>query len=27
VTQSVRQAVPVRITVVDAEGQILRDQT
>lgn len=27
VTQSVRLAVPVRITVVDAEGQILRDQT
>ena len=27
VTQSVRQAVPVRVTVVDAEGKILRDQS
>jgi len=27
VTQSVRQAVPVRVTVIDADGQTLRDQT
>jgi uncharacterized OsmC-like protein len=27
VTQSVRQAVPVRVTVLDAEGLTLRDQT
>ncbi|WP_332743257.1 OsmC family protein [Hydrogenophaga sp.] len=27
VTQSVRQAVPVRVTVVDAHGLTLRDQT
>lgn len=27
VTQSVREAVPVRVTVVDAEGKTLRDQT
>ncbi|KRC12307.1 peroxiredoxin [Hydrogenophaga sp. Root209] len=27
VTQSVRQAVPVRVTVVDADGLTLRDQT
>ncbi len=27
VTQSVRQAVPVRVTVADAEGRVLRDQT
>lgn len=26
VTQSVRQAVPVRVTVVDTEGLVLRDQ-
>ncbi len=27
VTQSVRQSVPVRVTVVDAAGHTLRDQT
>lgn len=27
VTQSVRQAVPVRVTVIDADGKTLRDQT
>ncbi|PZO11668.1 MAG: peroxiredoxin [Burkholderiales bacterium] len=27
VTQSVRQAVPVRVTVIDATGQTLRDQS
>ncbi len=27
VTQSVRQAVPVRVTVVDADGQTLHDKT
>lgn len=27
VTQSVRQAIPVRVTVIDAGGQSLRDQT
>jgi len=27
VTQSVRQAIPVRVTVVDSEGKILRDQS
>jgi len=27
VTQSVRQAVPVRVTVIDGDGQTLRDQT
>lgn len=27
VTQSVRQAIPVRVTVIDAEGRTLRDQT
>lgn len=27
VTQSVRQALPVRVTVIDAEGRTLRDQT
>lgn len=27
VTQSVRQAIPVRVTVIDAEGRTLHDQT
>jgi uncharacterized OsmC-like protein len=27
VTQSVRQAIPVRVTVIDAEGVMLRDQS
>jgi hypothetical protein len=27
VTQSVRQAVPVRVTVIDADGKALHDQT
>jgi len=27
VTQSVREAVPVRVTVIDGDGQTLRDQT
>jgi uncharacterized OsmC-like protein len=27
VTQSVRQAVPVRVSVIDADGKTLRDQT